>query len=202
MGSLDKLYGIVKEYITKLHIFVLSIDRFFIVNYFLTSSLTGIAEIEGLLDSAKRTESSEDLLSDEANSLWPNLMLQLYNKYKHPKIACCFKVRNKENVQRRWTVIVDKNGVHTTFNSPVYHKPKDGIRFSSSIFTNRVRRRFCMDGGIFRFQSLFSLLIYEDAILEKGMEVETIFAARRGDLLAALCQVFRLRNCSLFCRKW
>ena len=62
----------------------------------------------------------------ESNPVWHELMERLFNKLGgRVNIACCFKTRDSNGVQTRWSTIVDSNGIHTTKDIPTIHLPKD-----------------------------------------------------------------------------
>ena len=49
----------------------------------------------------------------ESNPVWHELMERLFNKLGgRVNIACCFKTRDSNGVQTRWSTIVDSNGIH------------------------------------------------------------------------------------------
>src|SRR5687768_16557573 len=102
LGTLEKLWSMTVKYASKFRLLIMSLD-----------SLRGIAEIEKLGD----TPPSD---AAESHPIWVSLLLQLYKRLHGPRIACCFKTRNNEGIQRRWSVIVDNDIIYTTDQIPVF----------------------------------------------------------------------------------
>lgn len=102
--------------------------------------------------------------TSETDPVWISLMERMF---KHlggeTNIACCFKTRDATGLQTRWSVIVDAKGPHTTQPTPTMHVPKDECGGGSAWAAG------CIDAYL-------------------GGEDDGAAVARRGDLLAALCQ--------------
>ena len=100
----------------------------------------------------------------ESNPVWHGLMERLFQKLGGKvNIACCFKTRDSNGMQTRWSTIVDSNGTHTTKDIPTIHLPKDECGGGSAWAAG------CIDAYLNNVQ-------------------DNRLVARRGDLLAALCQ--------------
>eukprot|EP01114_Cavostelium_apophysatum_P004421 TRINITY_DN1464_c1_g1_i4.p1 TRINITY_DN1464_c1_g1~~TRINITY_DN1464_c1_g1_i4.p1 ORF type:complete len:542 (+),score=130.41 TRINITY_DN1464_c1_g1_i4:279-1904(+) len=146
LGTLESLWNMTTPFLKHFKLFVVSLDQ-----------LRGLGPAVGY-DLPPENASEED-------PAWINILKKLYEKFSGPRIACCFKSRDANGVQKRWSVVCDAQGVHSTFNTPVYHKPKDECGGGSSWFAG-----------------------YLDAFFEKGLDVPSLFAQRRADLMAALSQ--------------
>ena len=76
LGTLSSLWSITLPYISKMKIVIFSLD-----------SLRGLAQIEGF--------SIPDENTPENDPSWTLLMQNLHKKLKGPRVACCFKSRDK-----------------------------------------------------------------------------------------------------------
>jgi sugar/nucleoside kinase (ribokinase family) len=159
LGTLPELWNIVLPYLSSIQVIVLSIGQ-----------IIGLAKIEGYtapLPSGDLTVASSER--------WIPVLQYLYDKWKGPAVICCFKIKGESSnwggVQRRWSVLVNSAGVHTTTATPVWHSPKDELGGGSAWSAGLIHH-----------------------ILHSGSNMLTVAdasaALRAADLLAALCQVW------------
>jgi len=147
LGPLNALWKITTPFLSKMKILILSLD-----------SLRGIGQLEGFQLPAENTP--------EDDQSWITLMTNIQRKYGGARVACCFKTRDSTGLQRRWSVIVDSQVTISTYDYPVFHRPKDELGGGSAWAAG-----------------------YLDMMFDKGEDItHLVSAARRADLLAALCQ--------------
>jgi hypothetical protein len=108
LGPLNALWKITTPYLPKMKLLILSLD-----------SLRGIGQLEGFQVPSETTA--------EDNQDWVKLMTDIQRKYGGARIACCFKTRDETGLQRRWSVIVDTKTTISTYDHPVFHRPKDEL---------------------------------------------------------------------------
>eukprot|EP01121_Diplochlamys_sp_Union-15-3_P005445 TRINITY_DN1577_c0_g1_i2.p1 TRINITY_DN1577_c0_g1~~TRINITY_DN1577_c0_g1_i2.p1 ORF type:complete len:538 (+),score=103.89 TRINITY_DN1577_c0_g1_i2:45-1658(+) len=106
LGTLEKLWDITKPHLKHLDILILSLV-----------SLVELSQLHQLEVPPSGT--------GEEDPAWPKLLQQLQHKIGVNRLACCFKIRYPSGLQKRWSVIADNEGVHSTIDTPVYHTPKD-----------------------------------------------------------------------------
>jgi len=105
LGTIDKLWNIIKPYIKSLNILILSQD-----------SIIGLSQLHGIYDSNLSSE---------------KLILELH-KLLGVNLAYCHKYRNvqvvdgkQSEVQTRFSVIAHDGVLFSTEKTPIYHIPKD-----------------------------------------------------------------------------
>eukprot|EP00730_Choanoeca_flexa_P014038 TRINITY_DN5987_c0_g1_i3.p1 TRINITY_DN5987_c0_g1~~TRINITY_DN5987_c0_g1_i3.p1 ORF type:complete len:602 (+),score=128.65 TRINITY_DN5987_c0_g1_i3:2-1807(+) len=108
LGTLVDLWSVMSPHLTRLDLLILSVG-----------SMVELAELEGMHDNIPAAGTP---LHDQS---WLDLLAALNNKWHVKRLAVCFKTRDEQGLQRRWSALVDSDGVHTTYETPVYHKPKD-----------------------------------------------------------------------------
>ena len=111
-------------------------------------------------------------------------LAMIHARLAGPAVVCCFKNRDDANVQRRWSVLIDAAGTHTTQSLPTFHIAKDecgggsawacGIMHALSLAPGSPASRFS-DGGS------------GGPVQIEGV-TDICAAMRHADLLAALCQ--------------
>lgn len=116
LGTLGTLWNLTTPFLSKFKLLILSVD-----------SLKELAELEGLQVQVSAIESDD---------CWTTILSHLYQKFKGPRMACCFKTRDEKGLQRRWSIVCDANGINSTLSTPgmyfllpnntlVDHVPKD-----------------------------------------------------------------------------
>lgn len=83
LGTLPDLWKMVKPFVHRLQVLVLAL-----------SSIKGLAELEEISPLPEGPEESV---------IWIETMKKLREKWNIPLVACCFKSRNEEGVQKRWS---------------------------------------------------------------------------------------------------
>jgi Entner-Doudoroff aldolase len=184
LGTLKELWDIVHPIIAKSTTMKLLI--FSLVNLRGVAALCGLENLPGpsyfemaggtaakstVERGTKRLKTFKGQGTAEDDPVWVDLMQRVYNYLKGKvAIACCFKTRDGSftNLQTRWSVIVDGNGAHSTRQTPTVHVPKDECGGGSAWAAG------CIDA-------------YLEAA-QQGVAVNGAMVARRGDLMAALCQ--------------
>lgn len=109
------------------------------------------------------------------------LLSTLCKRINGPALACCLKERDASGRQKRWSIIVDGNGMHSTEHSPVFHVPKDECGGGSAWAAGVIH---CLSQELAASERP-ALTRLRD-VVSLGPCVTT--AARRGDILAALAQ--------------
>ena len=109
---------------------------------------------------------------------WLRLVEDLYMRLVEMKVlspatalATCFKIRNAQGVQTRWSVVMTDTGIFKTSDIPTIHRPQDECGGGSAWACG------CVDG---------LLQCNLDAAAKVDIDWRAIL--RRGDLSAALCQ--------------
>jgi hypothetical protein len=135
-------------------------------------------------------------LSDAA---WITLLKALNAKWHVPRLAVCFKTRDEQGLQRRWSggsrihdgklanliveiraaALLDKNGVHTTYETPVYHIPKDECGGGSAWACGMLDWLVLNPNACSLCLTLLPSLFAQDASMSQAL--------RRADLLAGQC---------------
>lgn len=161
LGTLEELWGHVSPFLSgTVHVLVLSRGQLVGVANLLSVDVAGV----------------EDAVEDDP--AWVDLMCKVHAAINGPVLACCFKVRDARGIQRRWSVIVDASGTHSTFDRPVYHRPKDecggGSAWAAGVMDALSRRGVALDRS------------GSGPVKVVGLDLNRV--ARRADLLAALCQ--------------
>ena len=104
---------------------------------------------------------------------WRAAMRFFHRRWCGPAVSCCFKVRRKDNVQRRWSVVINGAGEASTRDSPVWHIPKEETGGGSA----------WASGFLFGLLAAGSGVSYADA-----RSVDLSSAIRSGDVLSSMCQ--------------
>lgn len=132
---------------------------------------------------AKRLRVAAGAASDaESTHQVTSLLQTLHSRLAGPALACCLKTSDADGCQRRWSVIVDGAGVHSTEAIPTLHTPKDELGGGSA-----------WAAGVIDALSQSLALAGRRRQERRGSTVVlghtiAVAAARRGDLLAALAQ--------------
>jgi len=160
LGTLEKLWALTEPHVHNFEMLVLSL-----------ASLRGLAALLGVaVPEELQTGAAED------TPAWEELLAALYTTILERtaagaaegasalRLACCFKIRTGAS-QRRWSIVVDAAGAHSTAVAAVLHEPKDECGGGSA---------WC--AGVM------------DYFMENGLHGGCGEAASRGDNLAALCQ--------------
>eukprot|EP00055_Hartaetosiga_balthica_P006968 m.23224 g.23224 ORF g.23224 m.23224 type:complete len:621 (+) comp5530_c0_seq5:27-1889(+) len=165
LGSIDNLWNVLQPYVNKLEFLIMSMD-----------SLRRMSE-------EVFTELSFPPTTTElGNSDWLQFLLDFRAVSNAKRVAVCFKNRNDAGVQKRWSVIVDEAGCHSTELFPVFHKPKDECGGGSA-----------WAAGLLHWiaENKLSTLSTESGLGTPKLQITSsplVSAARRADILAALCQ--------------
>lgn len=144
LGTLDTLWKIMRPYASRLDVLILA-----------RSNLLALSRMENLND-------VKDLAPTDPR--WNKLLVDLRARLGVKWLACCFKTRDSNGVQTRWSTVASAEGLHTTSNTPIMHKPKEDV-----------------GGGSAWAAGLAHFVMHEGAA-----NVE--LALRRADLLSSLCQ--------------
>jgi len=173
-GSLDELWSMVAPQIPRIHLLILS-----------TASVHGLAELLGALDDASTPSAKRPRLAgiaakagDGTTAAVLPVLQRVYEKLDGPALACCLKERDENGQQKRWSVIVDSQGVHSTETTPTFHEPKDECGGGSAWAAGMIDQ-LAHDVPSGKF-----------TLVGKRVKLGTqpVVAARHADLLAALCQ--------------
>lgn len=108
LGPLDELWSWVAPYVEHFRMIILSVGQ-----------IQGLAEIEGYPGELPGELSAND------DGPWRDVMRFFQQKWGGPAVACCFKRRSSENVQRRWACVVNDIGEVSSMDEPVWHIPKE-----------------------------------------------------------------------------
>lgn len=160
LGTLDDLWSLTKPLLPSLQVLILS-----------TGSLCELAQLEGVPVTVSAV--------DEEDEGWLALMAKLRAQWHVPRLAVCFKRRDQQGVQRRWSAIATASGVHTTARLPVLHKPKDECGGGSAWAAGLLDALWGQSVNTEKAEGDGTAVVYNSAV---------VHAARRADLLAALCQ--------------
>jgi sugar/nucleoside kinase (ribokinase family) len=163
LGTLDSLWSTVSPYVSSMQVIILSIAQ-----------MRGLAVIEGYGKIDSLPAESEAVNSEG----WVELLKFFQKKWNGPGVVCCFKRKldvdsNWGGAQRRWSMLVNSAGVHTTYGMPVWHSPKDELGGGSAWAAGLIHQ-------ILAHQPDFSL--------RSGSSVDVCLGLRSADLLAAMCQ--------------
>lgn len=109
-------------------------------------------------------------LKDNDDRPWRDVMRWFHKRWAGPAVACCFKRRGVNNVQRRWACIVNDKGEFSSCQSPVWHAPKEETG----------------GGSAWAAGMLYGLLDGDNYVDPRSADLTG--AVRSGDLLSALCQ--------------
>lgn len=156
LGPLDTLWADVRPYLVHFHVIILSVGQ-----------IVGLAGLEGYVGELPAALEGSD---DEP---WRAAMRWFHQKWSGPAVSCCFKVRREDNVQRRWSVLVNDAGEYSTRDAPVWHVPKEETGGGSAWAAGFLFGLLQAGGG----------LSYADA-----RSVDLSSAIRSGDVLSSMCQ--------------
>ena len=172
LGTLEDLWSITKPILRELEVFILS-----------ANSLCELAQLDGVPSAVSTV--------DEGDERWLTLMAELRARWGLRRLAVCFKRRNADGVQRRWSAVAAANGVHTTARLPVLHKPKDECGGGSAWAAGFLDALWACGldaskkGCVVTREHAehadddWTTVIYDSTLVQ---------AARHADILAALCQ--------------
>lgn len=155
LGPLDELWSWVAPYVKHFRMIILSVGQ-----------IEGLAEIEGY---PGELPSSLDANDDEP---WRDVMRFFQQKWGGPAVACCFKRRSADNVQRRWACIVNDIGAVSSMDEPVWHIPKEETG----------------GGSAWASGFIYGLLDSSTDSYADPRSAEMRHALRSADVLSALCQ--------------
>eukprot|EP00041_Stephanoeca_diplocostata_P026028 m.693765 g.693765 ORF g.693765 m.693765 type:complete len:614 (+) comp22875_c0_seq8:154-1995(+) len=162
LGTLSELWAVVLPHLSQLEVLILSVGS--------------MVELAGLCGIPVPSEAVPLL-----DPSWRALVATLRRTWRVRRLAVCFKTRDANGLQRRWSAIADASGVHTTVAAPVYHTPKDECGGGSAWAAGLLD---CFMRGIVPLES-------PDVSPNSGDDVAVsalAIAARHADLLAAMCQ--------------
>ena len=174
LGSLEELWSRVAPVLGAIKILVLS-----------RGSLAGLAALFNVVVPPVPADECGDWAT--AHRAEVATLKLIHARIGGPAVVCCFKNRDAANVQRRWSVLVDGAGVHTTETLPIFHIAKDecggGSAWACGIM-HALASASEKDGSdaAARFSSGSTGLYRIEGI------ADVCAAMRRADLLAALCQ--------------
>ena len=174
LGSLEELWSRVAPVLGAIKILVLS-----------RGSLAGLAALFEVAVPPASAAVGDDWAT--AHHAEVATLALIHARIGGPAVACCFKNRDTANVQRRWSVLIDGTGAHTTEALPIFHIAKDecggGSAWACGIM-HSLASASEKDGAdaTARFSTGSNGLSCIEGI------VDMCAAMRRADLLAALCQ--------------
>lgn len=127
LGSFADLWRIVEHEISRIHLLILSTHS----SHTLADHL-GVCGQQGEGDvrapPAKRVRAQAGAVSGSADGTTEQLVPILHAIHERlggPAIACCLKERDGQNKQKRWSILIDGDGFHSTESMPTIHMPKD-----------------------------------------------------------------------------
>eukprot|EP00056_Hartaetosiga_gracilis_P020475 m.19585 g.19585 ORF g.19585 m.19585 type:complete len:612 (-) comp8487_c0_seq1:92-1927(-) len=165
LGSIIQLWEIMKPFVDKLEVLIMSV-----------ASLQKLAQ--EVFEEELVFPPAEVSYQDDA---WVDFLCKFKLVTNARRVAVCFKARDENGVQQRWSAIVDDNGYHTTEELPVFHVPKDECGGGSA-----------WAAGLLHWIAEHGLKCLSSSpptsSLEKNTSSSLVLAARRADILAALCQ--------------
>lgn len=177
-GTLEELWAIVSPQVPHINFFILSV-----ASVHGLSALLGVASDSGC-DSAPdakrpRIAGIAAKAGDGTTVAVLPVLQRVHAKLAGPAVACCLKERDDAGVQKRWSLIIDSEGVHSTEATPTYHTPKDECGGGSAWAAGAIDflSQDASSSGCFARPS---------GLVKLGPS--PLSAARRADLLAALCQ--------------
>lgn len=159
LGTLEDLWSVMSPVLSDLELIIFSVG-----------SLVELAELEGVPHPTVPFDDPE----------WRRFMAATRSRWGVARLVLCFKTRDVTGLQRRWSALADEQGVHTTYNSPVYHRPKDecggGSAWAAGFLDSLYFNGWARNAG------------------DANKSTSDVFAGpivdalRRADLLAAMCQ--------------
>ena len=155
LGPLDELWGWVAPYLKHFRMIILSVGQ-----------IAGLAEIEGYPGKLP------DQLAANDDTPWRDVMRFFQKKWGGPAVACCFKRRSVDNVQRRWACVVNDVGEISTMDEPVWHIPKEETG----------------GGSAWASGFIYGLLNRSTNIYADPRRADLRHMLRSADVLSALCQ--------------
>ncbi|CAK0835578.1 unnamed protein product [Prorocentrum cordatum] len=170
LGTLEQLWAVVAPKVRHIHLMILA-----------AASVRGLAALLGLDVDGDGAAAKRPRLADGegANAALRPLLVSLHAALHGPALACCFKERDASGVQRRWSVVVDSSGVHSTEGTPVVHRPKDECGGGSAWAAGLI------DGLAGRLRGAAPARASGGEVTLPAAVGELL---RRADLLAAMCQ--------------
>lgn len=167
LGTLEQLWGYVKPLVSAFIVLILSLEQ-----------LRGLIKLSGLEPGTINGERAAKKQKIDA-SADVHMMRQLHAHLNGPALAVCFKNRDSSGLQRRWSVIVDATGVHSTEDVATLHEPQEECGGGSAWHAGII-------DGI--FTRGFEPPMAPGKALSLGGKELVLKAMRRADLLAAMCQ--------------
>lgn len=163
LGTLDELWSTVQPYVGHMQLMILSVAQ-----------ARGLAVLEGFGNMQSLPAEDAEVRSQD----WVQLMQFFHKKWSGPSVVLCFKRKldaesNWGGGQRRWSVLVNDSGVHSTNHAPVWHSPKDEL-----------------GGGSAWAAGLIQQTLGSNMSLKTGDNTTIVAGLRSADLLAAMCQVW------------
>ena len=155
LGPLDELWGWVAPYLKHFRMIILSVGQ-----------IAGLVEIEGYPGKLP------DQLAANDDTPWRDVMRFFQKKWGGPAVACCFKRRSVDNVQRRWACVVNDVGEISTMDEPVWHIPKEETG----------------GGSAWASGFIYGLLNRSTNIYADPRRADLRHMLRSADVLSALCQ--------------
>eukprot|EP00927_Polykrikos_kofoidii_P012559 TRINITY_DN15423_c0_g1_i1.p1 TRINITY_DN15423_c0_g1~~TRINITY_DN15423_c0_g1_i1.p1 ORF type:complete len:682 (-),score=122.96 TRINITY_DN15423_c0_g1_i1:141-2126(-) len=175
LGTIEKLWSVVEPEIPRIHLLVVSAHSL--------HSLNSLLHLEAdCATSAGRQAGCAFSAGDDATSSVLPALKRLHAKLNGPAVAICLKVRGDDQRQRRWSIIIDADGVHSTEVTPTEHVPKDECGGGSAWCAGCIDR---LSTDLLATGS--STPKRRDGVVALG-SASAVAAARRGDILAALAQ--------------
>eukprot|EP00036_Acanthoecidae_sp_10tr_P011946 CAMPEP_0182927644 /NCGR_PEP_ID=MMETSP0105_2-20130417/13893_1 /TAXON_ID=81532 ORGANISM="Acanthoeca-like sp., Strain 10tr" /NCGR_SAMPLE_ID=MMETSP0105_2 /ASSEMBLY_ACC=CAM_ASM_000205 /LENGTH=619 /DNA_ID=CAMNT_0025065601 /DNA_START=14 /DNA_END=1873 /DNA_ORIENTATION=+ len=166
LGTLDELWSVMLPQLSGLEIIIFSVGN-----------IIDLAKMHGI-----GHEIPDKCPLTDAR--WRILMARLRDILKVNRLAVCFKTRDDSGLQRRWSAIADKSGVHTTVKNPVYHRPRDECGGGSAWATGLID---------FLGQDIFGKGVPQAQADGRDSTTDVhdsrlAATARHADLSAAMCQ--------------
>lgn len=175
LGKLDSLWSKVSPHIASFKLVVLA-----------QSNVTSLVKLLGVEEDVAADLALQSSVCESEEDKCVVMMKHIHAALRGPIIACCFK--HRDTVQRRWSVAVDAKGTHSTYQTSVYHLPKDecggGSAWSSAVID-------ALNSGAVKLVSTPNGLAAEFVGVSNlgGPSIDCLASVcRRGDVLAALCQ--------------
>jgi len=106
------------------------------------------------------------------------VLKRVHAKLAGPAVVCCLKERDDAGQQKRWSIIIDADGVHSTESTPTFHEPKDECGGGSAWAAGAIDR-LAADVPTGKFERTRELV---------KLGPNPVAVARRADLSASLAQ--------------
>jgi sugar/nucleoside kinase (ribokinase family) len=167
LGTFSKLWNIVR--------LELSCVRFLVLS---RASLCNLGRYLGLKALVRSAETSP--FEIEENFIkWIDLMRRVHGILNGPILCVCFKTRDENHLQTRWSAAIDGCNTYTSNSSPVLHVPKDECGGGSAWSAGLIDRLTETRVRWWKRDSDSAWCVDEQSMVS---------ALRRADLSAALCQ--------------